>query len=375
MNIVHLNTAGAGLMSSATLNAIQRFTAIEAQMGSYETELAYDELLNVDLYRAAAGLLNAQPADIGFFSSATEAWTSILGKLKFPRGKRVWVSTSEYAANLIFFNYLKLSRDIRVEVIPTTATSPLDLEWVRRHLDDDVFLVSVSHLPSCCGVINPVEALGALLKETNTLYVVDACQSLGQLPLDVRDIHCDLLTGAGRKFLCGPRGSGIAYVSPRLLSQLSLNFADLHAASTDGQVNRIEVSGARVLEIAEKSFSALVGLHTALSEYTQVAAKVSTEPYALLAQELRRLPQLTLLCDQFQQTGIVSFVPHNLSAKAFVSQARELGLNLWAGTAAHTPLLLKDLGATHFVRASVGRHVTQAQVEQALVTLRALIAQ
>jgi len=89
MNIVHLNTAGAGLMSSATLNAIQRFTAIEAQMGSYETELAYDELLNVDLYRAAAGLLNAQPADIGFFSSATEAWTSILGKLKFPRGKRV----------------------------------------------------------------------------------------------------------------------------------------------------------------------------------------------------------------------------------------------------------------------------------------------
>ncbi|MGO0703906.1 aminotransferase class V-fold PLP-dependent enzyme [Pseudomonas paracarnis] len=373
MNRVHLNTAGAGLMSSATLNAIQRFTSIEAQIGSYEAELAYEELLNVDLYRVMAGLLNAQPSQIGFFSSATEAWTSILGKLQFPRGKRVWVSTSEYAANLIFFNYLKLSSDIRVEVIPTTATSPLDLEWVRRHLDDDVFLVSVSHLPSCCGVINPVEALGALLKDANALYVVDACQSLGQLPLDVRDIHCDLLTGAGRKFLCGPRGSGVAYVSPRLLGQLQLNFADLHAASTDGQVNRLDVASARVLEIAEKSLSAQVGMHTALQEYMQVGGgQVSTEPYALLAKELRRLPQLTLMCDQFEQTGIVSFVPHNLPAKAFVGQARELGLNLWAGTTAHTPLLLKDLGVTHFVRASVGRHITLAQVEQALLTLRSL---
>ena len=372
MSIVHLNTAGAGLMSSATLNAIQRFTSIEARIGSYETELAYEELLNVDLYRVAAGLLNAQPTDIGFFSSATEAWTSILSKLNFPRGKRVWVSTSEYAANLIFFNYLKLSRDIRVEVIPTTATRPMDLDWVQRNLDDDVFLVSVSHLPSCCGVINPVEALGALLKDSGALYVVDACQSLGQLPLDVRDIHCDLLTGAGRKFLCGPRGSGVAYVSPRLLGQLELNFADLHAASTDGQVNRIEVASARVLEIAEKSFSALVGLHTAMREYAEVGAEVNTEPYALLTQELRRLPQVQLLCEQFEQTGTVSFVPRNSSAKVFVSLARELGLNLWAGTAAHTPLLLKDLGATHFVRASVGRQVTLAQVEQALVTLRSL---
>lgn len=373
MNVVHLNTAGAGLMSSATLNAIQRFTAVEAQMGSYETELAYEELLNVDLYRVTAGLLNAQPSQIGFFSSATEAWTSILSKLQFPRGKRVWVSTSEYAANLIFFNYLKLSREIRVEVIPTTATSPLDLEWVQRHLDEDVFLVSVSHLPSCCGVINPVEALGGLLKGSNALYVVDACQSLGQLPLDVRDIRCDLLTGAGRKFLCGPRGSGIAYVSPRLLGQLQLNFADLHAASTDGQVNRVDMSGARVLEIAEKSFSALVGLHTALQEYVQVGGgQVSTEPYAMLVQELRRLPQLTLMCDQFEQTGIASFVPHNMPAQAFVRQARELGLNLWAGTAAHTPLLLKDLGVTHFVRASVSRHITLAQIEQALVILRSL---
>lgn len=373
MSMVHLNTAGAGLMSSATLNAIQRFTALEAQMGSYETELAYDELLNVDLYRVAAGLLNAQPSQIGFFSSATEAWTGILGKLYFPRGKRVWVSTSEYAGNLIFFNYLKLSSEIRVEVIPTTATSALDLDWVQRHLDEDVFLVSVSHLPSCCGVINPVEALGALLKGSNALYAVDACQSLGQLPLDVRDIHCDLLTGAGRKFLCGPRGSGIAYVSPRLLGQLQLNFADLHAASTDGQVNQIDVSGARVLEIAEKSFSALVGLHTALQEYVQVGGgQVDTRPYELLAQELRRMPQFTLMCDQFEQTGIVSFVPHTMPAKAFVGQARELGLNLWAGTAAHTPLLLKDLGVSHFVRASVGRHVTLAQVEQALEILRNL---
>ncbi|MGY2373890.1 aminotransferase class V-fold PLP-dependent enzyme [Pseudomonas sp. SDO524_S393] len=372
MNLVHLNTAGAGLMSPATLDAMQRFTASEARIGSYETELAYDTLLNVDLYRVAAGLLNAQPSDIAFFSSATEAWTSILGKLEFPRGARVWVSTSEYAANLIFFNYLKQSREIRVEVIPTTPTSPLDLDWVRRHLDDEVFLVSVSHLPSCCGVINPVQALGALLKDSGALYVVDACQSLGQLPLNVRDIHCDLLTGAGRKFLCGPRGSGIAYVSPRLLNRLRLNFADLHAASTDGQVNRVEVAGARVLEIAEKSFSALVGLHTALQEFAQVEAEVNTEPYALLVQELWRMPRLQLMCDQFRQTGIASFVPRNLAAKAFVGQARELGLNLWAGTAAHTPLLLKDLGATHFVRASVGRHVTLQQVEQAVSILRTL---
>lgn len=373
MSIVHLNTAGAGLMSPRTVEAISAFMTSEATLGSYETELKYDDLLNRQLYGRAARLLNTEPGTIGFFSSATEAWVSILSKLQFPKGARVWVSTSEYAANLIFFNYLKQSREIRVEVIPATDQSPLDLDWVERNIGDDLFLVSVSHIPSCCGVVNPIEALGAILRQSPALYVVDACQSLGKLTLDVQDIQCDLLTGAGRKFLCGPRGSGIAYVSQRLLSRLALNFADLHAAHTDGLINHVAVSGARVLEIAEKSFSALVGLHNALDEYALEGAAMAAEPYALLTGELKRLPQLRLLCDSYAQSGIVSFVPDGMSPQEFVARARELGLNLWAGTAAHTPLLLKDLGSTHFVRASVGRRVSVHQVELALEKIRQIL--
>ncbi|UMZ10981.1 aminotransferase class V-fold PLP-dependent enzyme [Pseudomonas sp. MPFS] len=373
MSLVHLNTAGAGLMSAATVEAMRGFIDGEAGQGSYETELQYADLLGHGLYERAAQMLNAPRANIGLFSSATEAWAGILSKLEFPLGCRVWVSSSEYAANLIFFNFLKQSRGVRVEVIPRTAQSPLDLDWVRRHLGGDVFLVSVSHIPSCCGVVNPVEALGAILREHPAYYVVDACQSMGQLALDVRDMHCDLLTGAGRKFLCGPRGSGIAYVSNRLLGDLTLNFADLHTARTNGQVNRIDVLDARVLEIAEKSFSALVGLHQALGEYLADRERLANEAYTLLSSELARLPGLRLLCAEYRQSGIVSFVPERGTAQEFVARAREAGVNLWAGTAAHTPLLLADLPASHFVRASVGRRVSVAQVELALERIRPLL--
>src|SRR5262249_49316602 len=143
---------------------------------------------------------------------------------------RIWVTTYEYAGNLIALQLLARRRHCELTVIPTQPDGDVDLEWMRTNLDERVALVSVVHMPSAIGLVQPIEAVGAILAGSNAVYVVDACQTIGQLPIDVGAIGCHVLTAAGRKFLRGPRGTGFAVIRPDLWARISPPFHDLHVA-------------------------------------------------------------------------------------------------------------------------------------------------
>ncbi|WP_143672954.1 aminotransferase class V-fold PLP-dependent enzyme, partial [Streptomyces sp. b94] len=141
--------------------------------------------------------------------------------------------TYEYAGNLISLFELRDRTGCTIEVVPLLPSGDLDLDWMATHIDDDVALVSVTHIPSGCGIVNPVEEIGRLLAPHRCFYAVDACQSIGQVPVSAARIGCQLLTGAGRKFLRGPRGTAFAYVAPELRAALLPGFHDLHVAHGD----------------------------------------------------------------------------------------------------------------------------------------------
>lgn len=367
MTLVHLNTAGAGLMSQATCDAIAAHLDAERRGGAYETELLCDGAVHA---RAAlADLLGAPTEDIALFDSGTRAWLSCLNALRpFERGSRVWITPYEYAGNLLALQALARRDGLRLEVIPLTDSGDLDLAWMQRHADPTVCFVSIVHVPSACGIVLPIEAIGALLHThcPTALYAVDACQSAGQLPLDVGRIGCDLLTAAGRKFLCGPRGTGFAAVSRRWRAALGDHPLDLHCARALDLARHELTDGtsARRLETCELNVGVFHGLAVAVREAIASAPTRTSERYADLCARLRRRPELNLILPGSQHAGIASFTHRDLDAASVVEALRADGINAWRIDGSHTPLYLAARGIAHAVRLSVHGYTTRDDLDR-----------
>ena len=361
-HVIHLNTAGAGLMPAPVTEAMHDCLRREATGGAYETERYYDALLTDGVYRQLAAVLNAPAADLALFDSATRAWCSVVDALDLGPADRVLVTPYEYAGNLISLFTLRDRTGCRIEVIPTTPVGDLDLDWLSTNLDDDVALVSVTHIPSGCGIVNPVAEIGRLLAPYRCFYAVDGCQSVGQTPTDVAEIGCQLFTGAGRKFLCGPRGTGFAYVAPELRAALRPGFRDLHVANVVSPT-RFEVvdTSARVLELAERTTAAVVGLSAALSHRGRYP---DPEVYQALRSVVADLPGVEEIAPGTVHSGLVSFRHATLPAEEICAELRERGINTWPIHGDHTPLFMGERGVDRAVRASVHWYNTVDEVAE-----------
>ena len=371
----HLNTAGAGLMNARTVETMVEVLEAERRDGAYETELRYDDELNVGLYKELGRLVNADPQDVAVFDSATRAWAATFGRLTIRPGQRVIITPYEYAGNLMSLTLLRERYDFELVAMPVDGSGDLDLEWLRRSLDGDVALVSVPHVPSGCGIVNPVEEIGQLLAGSDTLYVVDGCQSVGQVAVDVARIGCDLFTGAGRKFLCGPRGTAFAVASRRLRERLVPDLRDLHVADIDHRLAiTTHVDSARGLELAERSTAVFLGLLTALAQAPDPAGIDNGRVSAALAAELRTMDGVEVIAPGLRQSGITTFRHDRVPAARIVEELRTAGVNVWKVAGSHTPLYLLERDIPTAVRVSAHWYTTEADLEHFLGALRGILA-
>ncbi|MEV7026929.1 aminotransferase class V-fold PLP-dependent enzyme [Kitasatospora sp. NPDC093558] len=352
---VHLNTAGAGLMPAEVVDTMRAHLAEEAAEGAYETELRHADVLEQGVYRTLAEVLDAPVADVALFDSATRAWNSVVGALPLTGTDRLWITPYEYAGNLILWTELRSRTGLRIEVVPLTSSGDLDLDWMRRNIREDVCLVSVPHVPSGCGIVNPVEEIGRILAPWPCLYLVDACQSVGQLDVSVRRIGCDLLTGAGRKFLRGPRGTGFAAIGARLRAIAAPSFHDLHVAEvTSAHRYGIHTDSARRFEYAERSGAAVRGLHTALRHHLARTDAPDTGQHtrAAVRDTIDSLPGTRLIDPGTRHASIVTFVCEHLHAARIRDELTSRGINVWVAQGNHTPLYLPGQGVEQAVRVS-----------------------
>jgi len=366
-NVLHFNNAGASLMPQPVLDAVINHLQLEAAIGGYEAKNKEIEAVE-HVYDAAARLINCSPGEIAFIENATRAWDMAFYAIPFKSGDRILTAKSEYASNYIAYLQVAQRTGAVVEVIPNDEHGQVSIAALRNLIDDRVKLISITHVPTQGGLVNPAAAIGAVAREAGILYVLDACQSVGQMPIDVNEIGCDILSTTGRKYLRGPRGTGLLYVRRTLIEQLEPPFLDLHAATWVTN-DRYEIrTDARRFENWEMYYAGKVGLGRAI-EYA-LAWKVETTWPRIkqLAEQLRsQLSTLGFVAIHdlgLERCGIVTFNVRSMTADEVQRRLAELAINVSVSDQESSLIDLSERHLPQLVRASVHYYNTEAEIDR-----------
>lgn len=363
--VIHLNNAGAALPPRTVTDTMVNHLRREEEIGGYEAHREAQPRLDA-VYESLARLLNTDANRIAICDTATTAWDRAMLSIPWGRGDRVLVATSEYASNVIPILQMAREHGTRIEVVPDGADGTLDVTALAEMLDPNVRCVAITHMPSQNGLINDAHGVGAALDKfaahsgVRPWYLLDACQSVGQIPVDVQGIGCDFLSGAGRKFLRGPRGTGFLYASDRAC-ELEPFPLDLHSAEWTELESYTIARGAQRFEQWEKSCAGVLGLGTAVDYALDLGLDVIRTRIDYLADGLRQ--RLVAVPDvrvhdrgegagsgALGRSGIVTFTSDRLGAADLVECLR----SGQRGTPINCSLSTPDYALRDFVACGLG---------------------
>ena len=376
---IHLNNAGAALMPRPVLDALTSHLEREAAIGGYEAADEAEPRVR-EAYELVARLLGggAAPRNIALVENATVAFSQALSAFDFHPGDRIVTSRIDYPSNQL--TYLSLARRMGVETVRADdlPEGGVDPESVRRlAADQRTRVVALTWVPTNSGLVQDVHAVGAICAELNVPYLVDACQSVGQLPVDVGAVRCDFLAGTGRKFLRGPRGIGFLYVSDRMLESGAFPlFLDMRGADwTDPDAFRL-ADGARRFENWEFPYALVLGLAEA-ARYALAVGPAGPERARRLAAALRErlngVPGVRVLDRGRERCAIVTLDVRDRDATQLELELRARGVNTSSQTRKSGVLDMDDKRASSILRMSPHYYNTEDELDAAVATLAELL--
>lgn len=368
----HLLACGSAVMPDAVLSAVTDHLMLEARTGGYEAADAKAAELD-DVYNLVATLIGADKQEIALLESATAAWCHAFYSLELKPGDRVLTCQAEYAANYVAFLH-RASRDgIVIDVVPDDDAGALDVEALEKMMDDRVALIAITWIPTNGGLVNPAVAVGEVARRYKVPYLLDACQAVGQMPVNVRELQCDFLSATGRKFLRGPRGTGFLYVRESVLLNTEPAMLDHFAApwvSSDQYQLR---SDARRFENWESSCALRLGLGVAVSYALSVGLENIQQRAWGLAGTLRQLLEskagATILDAGSEHCAIVSFAIDGRDPVATVAKLRQQGINIGVSNPDSTRLDSESRELPVVLRAAPHYYNTEAELDQLVAGL------
>lgn len=264
-HLIHFNNAGASLNPNSVIQTIKDYLDEEAQVGGYELARIRANDVNA-FYTETARLLNAEARNIAFATSCTEAYAKALASIPFKKGDIILTSDDDYASNQLCFLSLQARVGIKIIRAKNLANGDVDVDDIEQIIKTQhPTVVAITQIPTSSGKVQPVAAIGKLCQQYDIWYLVDACQAIGQMPVNVQDIGCDFLTATGRKFLRAPRGTGFLYVSDKALNAgLAPQYFDNHSATWTGADSFEVQATAQRFELYERSIANVLGITEAI---------------------------------------------------------------------------------------------------------------
>jgi len=366
-NVSHFNNAGAALMPDPVIASVMAHLHLEAAIGGYEAKVREVERTE-RVYDALGAMLNCHRDEVAIIENATRAWDMAFYSIPLGPGDRILTAVSEYASNYIAYLQAARRTGAVIDVVPDDEHGQLSVEALRNLIDDRVKLIAITHVPTNNGLVNPAVEVGKVAREAGVLYLLDACQSAGQMPLDVKEIDCDMLSGTGRKYLRGPRGTGFLYVRRERIEELEPPFLDLHAAELTGRDEFKVRADARRFENWETNFAGKIGLGVAVDYAMEWGLdRIRERVYSLaetLRARLRAIPGVTVRDTGAERCGIVCFTVEGKSADEVRSSLAEHRINVWVSEQRDTRLDGDGVSLPDMVRASVHYYNTVEEVER-----------
>lgn len=371
--VIHFNNAGSSLPPDIVRDTVIEYLEQEALTGGYELHAKRSEELEAT-YVAIAQMINAGKEEIALVENATAAWRAAFHAIDWQNGDEIICNRSDYASN--YLSYLHLAEKLDIKVIPTNQAGDEDLEGLKGLISDKTKLVSITHMPTNSGHLAPAEKIGEICKENEILFILDACQSVGQYPIDVDKIQCDMLSATGRKYLRAPRGTGFLYVRKSVLNKLTPQQIDLHSATWTGKHEYEIRQDARKFENWESNKANQLGLKKAVEYATEAGLVNIWERVQRLADQLHEgIAEMDHVNCQDVGTvlgGIVSLTVEGKSAQEVQDHLMKNGINVsWNGVP-NTYLDMKAKGLKEIVRVCLHYYNTEEEVSFCLDQLKRL---
>lgn len=371
--LIHFNNAGAALMPQPVLNAVIEHLQLEAQIGGYEAA-KQNFAAHERAYTAIAELINAQPDEIALIENATRAWDMAFYSLRFKAGEKILTAQSEYSSNYIPFLQAKQRYGVEIVVIPDDEHGQVDVKALENAIDERVKLIAITHVPSTGGLVNPAEAIGAIARKHGIRYLLDACQSVGQMLVDVEAIGCDFLSVTGRKFLRAPRGTGFLYARREAYQSLEPIFLDTHAAKWTSAESFTIHPTARRFENWETNYSTKIGLAVAV-DYALAIGMVEIEARVqalakMLRDELAKIKNVVLRDRGLKRSGIVTFTLDGMDSYALKDALAAKQINVSVSPKEYTLLDFEARNLPDLIRASVHYYNTEDELARFCEAIR-----
>jgi len=365
--LLHFNNAGASLVPRPVCDAVAGHLDLEQRIGGYEAEAAASATLE-DFYDAIAQMLGCHRDEIAYVENATRAWDMAFYSLPLKAGDQILTHSSEYASNYLAYLQQAERRGLNIDVVPSDRFGQIDVAALESMINDRTRLISLNYIPTQSGLVNPAEKVGEVANRHGILYLLDACQAVGQMPVDVNRIKCDILTATGRKFLRGPRGTGFLYVRRSILDQLDPPFIDLRAGNWIDAESYEFAPGARRFENWESYVAGRIGLTRAVRYALDIGLGSIEDRVvglaAQLRQQLAQIEGISVKDPGEYKCGIVTFHKQDEEAFELAARLQKKQINISVTTPASARLDSRFSEKQNFARASVHYFNSEEEVER-----------